>query len=621
MAKTLTTSWQTIASYNWQPGTGFDFTVYLDARYTTQDKTGNYSKLKTRLRSVVNSGSGSGYGYGWSCSYCNSISDSALWTFDTETILSSSEQVIYHNADGTKTLTLSASGYVNGAGFSFNISGDAILPTIERVPVITSANDFNDEDNPVIEFTNPAGFTVNGSLAFSYTDQEDMFISGVTISRSDITSPYTFSLTDAERTKLRSTLNDRKEYTVKYTLQAFNGSTFVGEVAVRKKFTFINATPTLTSTLVETDENVISLLGSSASKLIKNASKIKTTITPSAKKSATIKSVEIKHGTYDVILNASPYEQTFIALTNTFEVIVTDSRGYVVSSTITKDLIDYSPIEISQYSFKRVNPTSSNIVLNATIKYTQQTFNSTANEPTLKWKLGADGTLNAISSSNYSVDTDNKEITISNLTLSNVLPYTQQGRLYLVVNDLLTSDSEYYVVSVGIPVFDYGEFDLQVNGDLYIADRNRENPVNVGEKLNNLVVDNLNDETTDQAPSVRAVLEALEKLKPVVLYESSSGTTGNITLSDNYTNYSKLEITAKSNGTVWQTFKIPTTQDKFRISIVDNNGSGTNAWIKTAFYELNGTTITCTDYFWKNINGNNYGAENTITIYEVLGHK
>lgn len=475
MAKTLTTSWQTIKSYNWKPGTGFNFTVYLEAKYTTQDKTGNYSKLLTRLRSVVNAGSGSGYGYGWNCSYCNSISGSGVWYFGTETILSSSEQVIYHNADGKKTLTLSASGYVNGAGFSFNISEEVTFPTIQRVPTITLANDFNDEENPIIEFTNPAGFTINGTLSFSYTDQEDMYIGGVTISRNNLASPFTFSLTDTERTKLRTTLNDRKEYTVKYTLQAFNGSTYVGEVAVRKKFTFINAAPTFTSTLVETDANVISVLGSSTSKLIKNASKVKTTITPSAKKSATIKSVEIKHGTYDVILNASPYVDTIVALTNTFEVIVTDSRGYVVSSTITKDLIDYSPIEISQYSFKRVNPTSSNIVLNATIKYTQQTFNSTSNKPTLKWKLGANGTLNTISSSNYSINNTTKEITIDDLTLNNVLPYTQQGRLYLVVNDLLTNDSEYYVVSVGIPVFDYGETDLQVNGDLFIADRNRQN--------------------------------------------------------------------------------------------------------------------------------------------------
>lgn len=616
MAIQLSTAYQLISTISLTYGE-----VRTYAKYYSQDKVTNETTYKVKdlyyiprqnnvaFSSATASLMGETKSYGYTTFYKG------------ETLIQETTRTVKHKDDGSSPEISVATSWNASFGGSGSTSATITMPKIQRIPTITSASDFNDEENPIIEFTNPAEFTINGFLSFSYMEQEDVYIGGVTISRTNITSPYTFSLTDTERTKLRTTLCDRKEYTVKYTLQAFDGSTYVGEISTRKKFTFINAAPTFTNSFVETDANVISVLGSSASKLIKNASKVKTTIVPSAKKSATIKSVEIKHGDYDVILNASPYEQTFIALTNTFEVIVTDSRGYVVSSTITKDLIDYSPIEISQYSFKRVNPTSSNIILNATIKYTQQTFNSTANKPTLKWKLGADGTLNAISSSNYSIDTTNKEITISDLILNNVLPYTQQGRLYLVVNDLLTNDSEYYVVAVGIPVFDYGEFDLQVNGDLYIADRNRENPVNVKEKLDNLVVDNLDGEETDQAPSVRAVLEALEKLKPVVLYESSSGTGGNITLSDTYTNYSKLEITAKSNGTVWQTFKIPTTQAKFRISIVDNNGSGTNAWIKTAFYELNGTTITCTDYFWKNINGNNYGAENTITIYEVLGYK
>jgi hypothetical protein len=125
------------------------------------------------------------------------------------------------------------------------------------------------------------------------------------------------------------------------------------------------------------------------------------------------------------------------------------------------------------------------------------------------------------------------------------------------------------------------------------------------------------DAARDEALQAEWALEG----KEVVLFESENGVGGNITLKDDYTNYSELEITAKSNGSVWQTFKVPTTQTKFRICIVDNNGSGSNAWLKTAFYELSGKTITCTDYFWKNINGNNYGAENTITIYKITGYR
>ena len=84
--------------------------------------------------------------------------------------------------------------------------------------------------------------------------------------------------------------------------------------------------------------------------------------------------------------------------------------------------------------------------------------------------------------------------------------------MYLFVNDLLTSDSEYHFVAVGIPVFDYGEHGLQINGDFFLADRDRKNPVNVKEKLDSLVVDNLDGDTTEQAPSIRAVNEAFSSI-------------------------------------------------------------------------------------------------------------
>lgn len=503
MAITLTKDWQVIASHNWKPGTGFNFTVYLEARYTSQSQKSNYSKLLTRLRSVVHAGSGSGYNYGFSCSYCNSISSSSIWYFANETILESSEQTIYHDNNGSKKLTLSASGYVNGVGFSFNISNEVAFPKIDRIPTISNITNITDEENPVITFTNPANFYLKAHL---YT------LGGYEFTRKDITSPYTFTLTDEERNTIRTYMKDKKtDSNVFLTIEAYSSSDFsskslIGEETKSFTISIVNAEPTFTSAFEETDENVINILGSSTNKIVKNASKVKTTINPTALKGATIKSVEIIHGTSDVILTASPYEQTLTALTNTFKVVVTDSRGYVVSDEITKDLIDYLPIEISQYSFKRVNPTSSDIKLNATIKYMQQTFNTTKNTPILQWKMGADGELNTISSDDYSIDTANNEITISDLLLEDLLPYTEQEKFYLLVNDLLTSDAENQLVIVGIPVFDYGEHDLQVNGDLYIADRNRQNPMNVKD----LVVDSLEDNSTTKAPSQRAVKEINE---------------------------------------------------------------------------------------------------------------
>lgn len=483
MAITLTTSYQKISTIALTYG---EIRTY--AKYTSQNKSTNkttyYLKstyyIPTQNNVTFSSASatldGTAKSYGYTTMYKG------------ETTIQEVSRTITHNNDGsspTKTVATSWSASFGGGG---NTSATIKMPKIQRLATITNATDFTDEENPYIEFTNPASFKVEPFINF-YDNSNKLMLS-IKRTSGSYTSPYNWELTDEERNTIRNTLNGQKSYKANYGLNTYSGTTNIGYSSQSKTISFVNAEPTFTSSLEETDTNVISVLGSSVSKIIKNASDIKATIVPTALKGASIKSVEIIHGTSDVVLTASPYELVLTAITDTFKIIVTDSRGYVVDETITKELIDYIPVEISQYSFKRVNPTSSNLYLNATIKYKQQTFETTENIPTLQWKLGSDGTLKEISDENYSINTTNNEITIYNLLLEDVLPYTQQGKLYLLVNDLLTNDTENQLVIVGIPVFDYGEHDFQVNGDLFIADRNRQNPVNVLEKLGEDLITN-----------------------------------------------------------------------------------------------------------------------------------
>lgn len=139
MAITLTTSWQQIASYSYIPGTGFKSTFRLDARYTTQSIADNKTHIEVRLRSTVEAGSGSGYNYGFGASYCGTVSGSTRWTIENETITSGSGDVA-HNADGSKTITLSGWGYINGLSLSFEISADCILPKIPRYATCTQSS-------------------------------------------------------------------------------------------------------------------------------------------------------------------------------------------------------------------------------------------------------------------------------------------------------------------------------------------------------------------------------------------------------------------------------------------------------------------------------------------------
>lgn len=491
MAITLTNSYQRISTIYLTYG---EIRTY--AKVNSQDRVNNYTGYNLKMTYYLSQWIETSR---WSANLDGSTNSGGYTRFNAgETTIIETSRTINHNNDGSSPVKNIYTGWSSGFGGSGETWADIQMPKINRYPMITSAPNFNDEENPTISYSTISGFSnATYSACISLTGQrDDIPYREVELSAGS----YTFELTEEERNILRNATPNNKSLSVIFFLRTtVNGTNY--HSTSTKTMTIINAEPTFTSLLEETDTNVISVLGSSADKIVKNASKIKVAVDPIALKGATIKSVEIVHGNSDVVLTASPYELVLTALTDTFKVIVTDSRGYVVNETITKELIDYSPIEISQYSFKRVNPTSSDIKLNATIKYIQQTFDTTQNIPTIQWKLNDNGELNALSSNDYSIDEENNVINIYNLLLSDVLPYTQQGKLYLLVNDLLTSDAENQLVLVGIPVFDYGEYDLQVNGDLFIADRNRQNKVNI-RNLKEIATFYLTDSFTGNGTSI-----------------------------------------------------------------------------------------------------------------------
>ena len=468
MSLTLTNDYQLISTISLTYG---ELRTY--AKYNSQDKTANTTTYKAKSIYYIPTQ----YYVAFDRATASLLGESKSYGYTTfykgESLVQEVTKTVKHNEDGSSPSISVSTSWSATFGGSGSTSVSIEMPKIDTLPVIKNATQFNDEQNPIIEFTNPANLIIKPSLWFyKYSDVTTPV--HVIERDTNISSPYTWNITNDERTALRNKLNDAKEYLVRISLRTYdkNGE-YIDSVWSEKNFIIVNAEPTFTTAFTENNSKVISLLGTDASKIIKDVSNVKVLVTPSAKKGATIKTVEIIHGTSDVIRNASPYETTLTAISNSYKIVVSDSRGYVVSSTIPKTLIDYLPIEISQYSFKRVSPTSSDIKLNATIVYKQQTFNTTSNVPTIKWKKGSDGTWNTISSSNYSLDKTNNKITISDLLLSGILPYTQSAKFYLSVSDLLTSDDENVTVTVGIPVFDYGEEDFQVNGTFKLADRSR----------------------------------------------------------------------------------------------------------------------------------------------------
>ena len=537
---TLTTSWQSYASASYTASAGAKVTFYLEARYSSQNTANNTTTVYTRLRSTISGGTLRGAGYSFTCTYCDERSGTGVWTFENEVIISSPAKTITHNSDGTKSLSLSASAKNTYWNINKSLSATVDLPKINRLAIVTSASDFTDEENPTLSFNNPAGFTVYPYLNFY--DNNNNLVYQLYRNSETITSPYTWNITGEERSALWQSTNKQQTYKVTVGVDTYNGTTKLGNNSKAQTMTYINAEPSQSTVFTETNQKVIDVLGNSnADTIIQNVSQLKLVSTPTVKKSATVSKILFEHNNLSVEDKESPYEYIFTVINSKFKVTIVDSRGYSIPTEYTKSIIEYTPIDITQYSFKRYNPTSSDIVFNAKIKYKQTTFKNTANVPTIKWKVGEQGTLNTISSSDYTTDTTNDTITITNLVLSNVLSYQNSEKMYLYVNDLLTEDTEYTLVTKGIPTFDAGEHDFQVNGDLFVADTNRQNPVNILDAIFYKSGDTL------EIPSIQAIIPGayITSGKTEIYFNIY---TPKLMTNINKITVTNLQLTARQNG-------------------------------------------------------------------------
>ena len=242
----------------------------------------------------------------------------------------------------------------------------------------------------------------------------------------------------------------------------------------------MDAEPTFTFTKAETNTKVSNVLGEAiADTIIKSASLLNVVVSPTAYKGSSIASVSVtSNGTIQTI-TSSPYSFTLPMTTDNFTIQVLDIRGLSTTQVVTMTLLDYIPIKINSFNFVRENPTSSNIEVTLNSDYLQETYNNTPNAPLVRWKLGEEGTINTIPTTEYSIDTTNNKLKLNNSVLTNALSYRQKGTFYIYVSDLFTEASDSDIVIKGIPTWDAGEHDLCVNGTLYVANEDRENKIDV----------------------------------------------------------------------------------------------------------------------------------------------
>lgn len=464
--------------------------IYLDyaqlityAKYSVQSRENNTTTYQLKTTYYIPSQATVSFGS------ANAYLDDAVKTYGYttfyrgETTVQEITRTITHNDDGSSPTKSVYSAFYASFGGSGETRADIIFPAIQRYAIATSGTNFNDEENPTLTFTNIGLYGLKAKILVGSTEifSEDLPDQTVT--------SYTFNLTTNQRNQLRQ-LCTGQSMTVTLAICSVDNNSVVYTSTADVVMSIVNANPTFTYTFQEQNQKVIDLLGSSdATTLISNVSHPLVTTTFSTYKYATASLYNIKEGVEGHIIQSystpnptSPASlSTYVTGINDsgkFRIRIVDSRGFeTIAVDNQRTLLSYNEVKINSYSFKRQSPISSNVIFNGDFNYWGN-VGSYTNTPVVKYKLGS-GSWATIPSSNYSIDTTNHKLTISNYEITNILPYNQVGQFSISIEDALTSKEDtnenYGKVLKGVPTFEAGEHDLKVNGDLYIADTNGNN--------------------------------------------------------------------------------------------------------------------------------------------------
>lgn len=193
-----------MASGNFSKTPASNLTLYCEWT-STPNNAGNYSTVTITaylihyalyagsLESKITCGSESS-------SYTPPAINYSSNTTKKTTKLGSKSFTVYHNANGSKSVNLSASWTFNGTYSGTYIatataSTTAVLDNIPRAAKVTKGTDFVSDKNPTITYSNPGGFTVDAYIEFT---------GGTSIYRHNIgnSGSYTITLTQAEREAL-----------------------------------------------------------------------------------------------------------------------------------------------------------------------------------------------------------------------------------------------------------------------------------------------------------------------------------------------------------------------------------------------------------------------------------
>ena len=377
---------------------------------------------------------------------------------------------VSHGSDGKLSIPVTITTAIYNTSL-VTTSGNWELDANPRGAVLITAPNFNDEESPVITYTNYGGNNVSSIQACITFEGNNADIVYRDISKTS--GSYTFNLTDAERKKLRQyAVNAYEKKIGFYVKTVVDGLTFYSKMW--RSFYIVNATPTLAPIVEDTNATTLALTGDK-NKIIKGHNSISFSNGATLKKEATVTSQSITYGSLKA--NTASGILTNVD-SNVFKFNLVDSRGTAVNYTVNKTLVNYVKLTSN---IVITNPTTDG-VSNVTISgnYFNGSFGAVTNTLTIQHRFKQDdrnftewktfSKAPTISGNTYTLS--------SSFTGMNYLSsYTFEFRVF----DKLETITKSKTVKT-IPVYDWSDSDFNFNVPVSINGVELDYIVEEGEK-------------------------------------------------------------------------------------------------------------------------------------------
>lgn len=382
-------------------------------------------------------------------------SSTARINLEKDTLVAGDTKKIYHDASGKKSFSASVEAGIYYTAVNCTGSATWELKTIARGATLTSAPNFNDEQNPTITYSNPAGTAATSLQAWLSVDGGATKNITITITNKTATS-LTFSLTDAERKTLRKAAT-KNTLTVTFGIASTVGGTDFSSYLV-KTMTIVNAAPVVTAGVaVSTSGKTYELTGN-ATTLIKNYSWIPYTMTATAQKEASIVEHYAMHAGVKNTALSGNIETTIKNNIVTF--YAKDSRGNVTTKEVKVNLVDYFDPTISLSA--SAPTTAGELTFTLKGKFFNGSFGARTNGIALQYSLKTnDGEFGAYTAVTPTINGNEYTATVTLTGLDYRNKYTVVGVVYDLLHD--SGIWSNHAVVKTTPVFDWGSEDFAFN--------------------------------------------------------------------------------------------------------------------------------------------------------------